>query len=190
LLPPSRHQGTISRRFHVLNVTFRPVSSERRQHTSGHTDSHKTIKPFSWKEAGLKWSKLTNLNIKNLATKLKTNLNILHLQCPCLDLVQTLLSTPLRPDFFVLTSSFRPHCPDPFVHTSLARPPRINLVVWTFLSGPLCLDLLLLICPFRYSCSASERIQDLYKSPYTDLSVRSPSFNISYFLHFSGIQKT
>jgi len=54
LLPPSRHQVTISRRFRVLNVAFRPVSSERRQHTSGHTDSHETIKPFSWKEAGLK----------------------------------------------------------------------------------------------------------------------------------------
>ena len=53
MLLPSRHQGILSRRFHVLNVTFRPVSSER-QHTSGHTDSHETIKPFSWKEAGLK----------------------------------------------------------------------------------------------------------------------------------------
>ena len=53
-LPPSSHHGTISRRFHILNVTFRPVSSERRQHTSGHTDSPETIKPFSWKKAGLK----------------------------------------------------------------------------------------------------------------------------------------
>ena len=54
MLPPSRHQRTNARRFHVLNVTFRPISSERRQHTSGRTDSHETIKPFSWKEADLK----------------------------------------------------------------------------------------------------------------------------------------
>ena len=58
LLPPSCHQGTISRRFHVLNVTFRPVSSQR-QHTSRHTDSHEIIKPFSWKEAGLKMTCIT-----------------------------------------------------------------------------------------------------------------------------------
>jgi len=49
LLPHCRHQGKNSGRFHVLNVKFRSVSSERRRniHTYLHTDSSETIKPFS-----------------------------------------------------------------------------------------------------------------------------------------------
>jgi len=53
-MPPSRHQGTISRRFNILNVTFRPVSSERRQdtyiHTNGLARNHKAI----FRKGGLK----------------------------------------------------------------------------------------------------------------------------------------
>jgi len=47
LLPPSRYQGKISRRFHVWNFIFRPVSSERRTdiglHTNGLARNYKAL---------------------------------------------------------------------------------------------------------------------------------------------------